>query len=299
MENWLWTIIILLIVIILALFIKIYLLKKAAREIETAFAERFITDTNTLIDISSRDKNMRKLAASINVQLRKLRRERHRFQQGDLELKDAITNISHDLRTPLTAICGYLDLLAAEEKSEAANAYLDVISSRVEVLKQLTEELFRYTVVTSTLTAGEQEEVAINSVLEESISAYYAALKGCQIVPEISLPKQKIMRTLNRSSLSRIFGNVISNAIKYSDGDLQITLTESGEIIFANHASHLNEMEVGRLFDRYYTVEAVGQSTGLGLSIARLLVEQMEGTITASYQNKILSIYIRFSPSYN
>ena len=114
MEFWL-SVVIGILLIILVLSIKIFLVQKSAREIETAFAERLMTDTNTLIDISYQDKTMRKLTERLNIELRKLRKERHRFNRGDLELKEAVTNISHDLRTPLTAISGYLDLLDREE----------------------------------------------------------------------------------------------------------------------------------------------------------------------------------------
>lgn len=124
---------------------------------------------------------MRSLADRINAELRVLRRQQNRFCQGDLELKNAITNISHDLHTPLTAICGYLE----------------------------------------------------------------------------------------------------------------IVLRESGEITFTNHAPELNEIQVGRLFDRFYTVEAARKSTGLGLAISRTLIEKMGGTISAHYQNGKLSICIR------
>lgn len=144
MELRLWAVIGLMIVIIFALLAKIRILQKAAREIENAFAHRLITDTNTLMDISSRDRYMRSLANSINIQLRRLRTQRRRYQQGGAELKDAITNISHDLRTPLTAILGYLDLLEQEETSETAEGYIGVIRDRTEMLIQLTEELFCY-----------------------------------------------------------------------------------------------------------------------------------------------------------
>lgn len=294
MELWLWAIIGALILCIVVLIIKLYLLKKSAQEIEDAFAERLMADTNTLIDISSHDKAMRKLAASINTQLRKLRRDRQRFQQGDLELKEAITNISHDLRTPLAAICGYLDLLAREDMTAEARRYLEVIGERAEVLKQLTEELFRYSIVTSTMKEAFYEEVALNDVLEESLSAYYAALKGCQITPQISIPEEKVRRRLNKNALSRIFGNVLSNAIKYSDGDLIVALSESGEIVFSNHASKLDEVQVGKLFDRFYTVETAKKSTGLGLSIAKMLTEQMKGNMDAQYREGVLSIRICF-----
>ena len=124
---WLWLFISGLILIIILLLIKIHLLRKSAQEIESSFSEKLITDSNTLIDISSNDKYMRHLANEINIQLRKLQAERRKFQKGDLELKNAVTNISHDLRTPLTAIYGYLDLLEQEEKSETVNRYIAVI----------------------------------------------------------------------------------------------------------------------------------------------------------------------------
>ena len=103
---WLWLFISGLILIIILLLIKIHLLRKSAQEIESSFSEKLITDSNTLIDISSNDKYMRHLANEINIQLRKLQAERRKFQKGDLELKNAVTNISHDLRTALTAIYG-------------------------------------------------------------------------------------------------------------------------------------------------------------------------------------------------
>ena len=130
MDILLWAIIGIMAVIIIILVIRIVLLRKSAKEIETAFADRLITDTNTLIDISSSDKYMRSLASSINVQLRRLRDERHRFVQGDAELKNAVTNISHDLRTPLTAIFGYLDLLEKQEKTPETEKYLKIIGER-------------------------------------------------------------------------------------------------------------------------------------------------------------------------
>ena len=100
MEHLLLTIIGILLLIIFALLAKVYFLRKSAQEIAEAFRDRLVADTNTLIDISTRDPYMRKLAAEINVQLRLLRQQRHKYLSGDRELKDAVTNISHDLRTP-------------------------------------------------------------------------------------------------------------------------------------------------------------------------------------------------------
>lgn len=290
MELWLWVVIGILVGIIFILLGKIHMLQKAAKEIEHAFAERLITDTNTLITISSRDRQMCRLANAINIQLRKLRTERHRFQQGDMELKNAVTNISHDLRTPLTAICGYLDLLEQEEKSETVCRYLDVIRDRADMLTELTEELFRYSIIMTTEKDAVKEKVVVNYVLEESIAAFYTALKERNITPKIQIPEKKVSRTLDRSALARVFANLLNNAIRYSDGDLEITLSETGEITFSNMAFGLSEVQVGKLFDRFYTVEAARKSTGLGLAIARTLMEQMNGTIEAKYENSRLTI---------
>lgn len=274
--------------------VKLILMKKAANEIRQEFAEKLENDTNTLILISSRDKDMCRLANDINWQLRELRKEKRRCLQGDLELKNAVTNISHDLRTPLTAICGYLDLLDQTKKSEPAERYIEIIKNRTECLKQLTEELFRYSVIASPDNDTSITPVSINRVLEEGIAAFYAVLRQQNIKPEIHLPETPVVRHLNQASLARIFSNLISNAIKYSDGDLAITLSESGEITFANTAESLTEVQVGKLFDRFYTVEDARKSTGLGLSISKILVEQMNGEIIARYFGNKLSITIRF-----
>ncbi len=281
-------------VIIAVLAVKIHLVHISVEEIIHQLDERLYTDTNTLISLSSRDRYMRRLAVVLNLQLRQLRRERQRLQSGDVELRDAVVNVSHDLRTPLTAIRGYLDLLRREEKSENAERYLSIIENRAEALTRLTEELFRYSIVASGENSLKLECVSLNTALEESLSAYYGALKSAGISPEVSAPDERVVRRLDRAALSRVFGNIISNAVKYSSGDLTISLSSNGEIVFANSAPGLSEIQAGRLFDRFYTVEDGQKSTGLGLSIARALTEQMGGAISAVYSDGILSIHVLF-----
>ena len=273
---------------------KIVLMRKAAREIAEEFFDKLTGDTNTLIAVSSRDRAMRRLAGEINRHLKELRRQRLRFVQGDVELKSAVANISHDLRTPLTAISSYLNLLDKAEKSETVERYLEIIKDRTECLKQLTEELFQYSVITSPNMDTATETVAVNAVLEESILNFYAALQADNITPDIQITEKRIVRTLNRALLSRVFSNLLSNAVKYSDGDLSIVLNDAGEIFFSNNARGLSKVQVERLFDRFYTVESARKSTGLGLSIARTLVEQMGGSISAEYAGGRLSIRVAF-----
>ena len=138
------------------------------------------------------------------------------------------------------------------------------------------------------------EEVSLNQALEESILAHYAAFTGRLIAPEISMPQERVLCRLNRPALLRILENILYNAIKYSDGDLKITLTRQGEMTFSNHARELNEVTAQRLFDRLYTVETGTKSTGIGLSIAKTLTEQMHGEIHTRYTDGKLFICLRF-----
>lgn len=280
-------------VITAALVIKIISLKTAARSIKRQFAEKLETDTNTVISIHSADRDMRELAGSINTQLKKLRAEHNRYVSGDAELKAAITNISHDLRTPLTAICGYLEVMKKEEKSEQLEKYLDIIGGRAELMKQLTEELFRYSVILSSDADADIEELSVNQVLEDCIMGYYAALSEKGITPEIELCEEKVIRKVNKNALARTFNNLMNNALKYSGGDLFISLSAEGEIIFSNTAADLTTVQVERLFDRFYTVQAARNSTGLGLSIARTFIEQMNGSISAELADSRLIIRIK------
>ena len=274
---------------------KIHMLKVSMAEIRAQLADWRKTDTNTLISISSSDRQLRLLAADLNRQLRLLRRQRRQYLDGDKELKDAVTNISHDLRTPLTAICGYLDLLEAEEKSEKVTRCFMAIQNRAEVLKQLTEELFRYSIIMSVQEPVQLEPLCVNDLLEQSLVSFYAALTKSGITPQLDITEKKIIRPLNRTAFLRVLSNILNNAVKYSDGDLNVVLSETGEITFSNTAQNLNDVQVGKLFNRFFSVETARNSTGLGLAIAKTLVEQMHGTITAHYCDGVLSVWLDFS----
>ncbi len=281
-------------IVIILLILKISVMRKSADEIGEGVKAQLKGDTNQLISISTRDKKLCRLATELNTELKQLRDERIRFQNGDMELRESITNISHDLRTPLTAICGYLDLLEKEEKSEQAVRYTSMISNRAKALKKLTEELFRYSTANTDSRKPVFEDISLNSAVESIVGEYYGALVKANITPEIHIPEKPVIRTLDREYLSRILGNIISNAVKYSDGDLNISLNETGEIRFTNTAEKLDSITVTRLFDRFFTVEVARGSTGLGLSIAKLLCQRLGGDISAEYENGKLTVVVRF-----
>ena len=294
MELWCIVLICSLALAALCLLAYLLVLRHSLREAAEELDEKLRTDTNTLISISSSDRAMQSLVTHINRQLQALRRERLRLQTGNDALTVAVTNVSHDLRTPLTAICGYLDLLEQEPQTEAAARYLAVIRERTDAMRALTEELFRYSVLTATADELHTEPVCLNDVLEQSLAGFYGALSARGITPSVQLPEEKVIRPLDAAALRRVFDNILSNAAKYSDGDLAVVLAPDGKVTFSNRASALSRVEAARLFDRFYTVDSARGSTGLGLSIAKLLTEKLHGTISADYENETLRICIAF-----
>ncbi|MBQ7186415.1 MAG: HAMP domain-containing histidine kinase [Ruminococcus sp.] len=284
--------IILLGIVCLLLILKLIVMRRSADEILEQLDMILQNDTNAVIGISSSDAGMRRLAAGLDKRLRALRKEQLRFLNGDRELKEAVTNISHDLRTPLTAVMGYLEVMKRIEKSKELENYLKIIEGRAVAMRQLTEELFRYSVILSEQGLSAPEETHINAVLEDCIMGYYAALTERGITPEIDITETRIIRSLDKAALSRVFGNLMNNALKYSGGDLTVALKEPCVIEFSNTAPSLTNTQVERLFDRFYTVNAARSGTGLGLSIARSFIEQMGGSISASLEGEKLTIRI-------
>lgn len=292
---WMWAAIATLGLAVVILGLKLAALRHGVRILRKEMAERSEQDTNALLTLPCRDRELRKLASCLNEELKKLRYLQLQYQQGDRELKDAVTNISHDLRTPLTAIAGYLELLKGQPLSLDTQRYVQQIQSRTDAMKRLTEELFRYSVVVSE--PLDLHPVNLGRAVEEVLLSFYGAFEQRKMEPKVSLPEQPVIRTLDPSGLNRILGNILSNALKYSAGDLNVSLNCSGTITFQNAALGLDQVTAGRLFHRFYTVESGSLSTGLGLSIAQDLTQRMGGKIGAVFQGENLTIWVSFPQS--
>ena len=279
------------------LILKITILKGSIRQIRREFKERDELNSSAKIGISFRDADLCGLTDDLNKTLEKMRKKYNLYVQGDSEVKQTIGNASHDLRTPLTAIIGYLELAKGKmQAGEDITSYLDIIENRARYMKELTDELFEFSGIIGDNDREElqTEEIEINRVLEDSIIDYYSVLSENGIEPLVEITEEPVVRSLNRHALERIFANLLSNAVKYSQGDLKITLAGSGEIIFENYAPEITEIQVQQLFDRFYTLRTGRNSTGLGLAIARNLVTQLNGTIAAKRIEKNLVIRISF-----
>ena len=279
--------------VVLALGVKVWLLRRGAKALRLDLSQKLREDTNTLLSLPCRDRELRRLAASLNEELRLLRKERLRYQQGDRELKEAVVNVSHDLRTPLTALSGYVELLKGEHLSPAGQRYLSQIEDRAQAMQAMTEELFRYSLAAEE-TALTLEPVDLRAAVEEALLSFYGAFQQKGVVPQLSLPQGPVTRQLDKTALSRVLGNILTNALKYSPGELAVALSPAGVLTFSNPAPGLDPVSAGRLFHRFYTVESSAQSTGLGLSIARELTQRLGGTISAQWESGRLQVELAF-----
>ncbi len=274
--------------------IKYILLKLSLNKLYKDFELIINSDTNNLLTISCNDKNLKEFINKLNKNLKRLRKLELEYNQGNINLKHTITNISHDLRTPLTAIKGYLDILDKKNFTKEQIKYFNIINTKVNDLVNLTEELFNYSKILDKAYLIKKEQVCLNIVLEEVLCSYYDLFKNNNITPKIGITSNKIIKEIDLICFKRIIENIISNLLKYSNKSIYIKLDNTGSITFINKTKKLDKVSVGKIFDRYFTVESSKKSNGIGLSIAKELVILNNGEITAKYINNKLIIKIVF-----
>lgn len=283
-----------LVLIIIFLIYYIISINISIKEIEDNLDIILNNDTNKLITISTNNKRLNKLATTLNTSLRKIRKLEITYKNGNKELQESITNISHDLRTPLTAIKGYIDLIKKEKSKKKIVEYLKIIENKTEDLAILTEQLYDYSKSLDLKDNFKKEKVCINDILEDTILSYYALIKKKNLTPEINITTKRIYRKIDKNMAIRILENIISNTIKYTDEDIKITLLDNGKIIIKNKSHALDNTTVNKIFNRYYTVESGSNTSGIGLSIAKQLVNINGGKITAKYSQGCLIVELEF-----
>lgn len=272
--------------------IRLAVFRKSLKEIEDSFVTAVKGDTNAKVSLSSNDRTLKNFADTINGELAELRQKELTYLKGDKEIKGAIANVSHDLRTPLTAICGYLDLIKDENDPEKIRRYLDIVRDRTLALRGLTEELFGYTLACDNAAEKDVRTLSVGAVLEETLLGFYEALSNRGITPDLHFSDGVFECIADKNTLVRIFENIIGNAVKHSEGDFAVALNDDGSIEFSNKAPSLDPVSVGRLFDRFFTVESGRTSTGLGLSIAKTLTQSLGGDISASLTDGVLTVKV-------
>ena len=281
--------------------IKIVLLRRGFDELTENIEDQVSGKTQIPVTLTTSDPHARHTAEILNRELKNLGRERNAYLDGNRKVAEAVTGISHDIRTPLTAINSYLDLMADEKDEDLKAQYLERIKSRTLSLSDLADELFKYSTSTDPERYPVQTEniasepIDICRVLEECMLSFYAGFKKRGIEPDIEIPDEPVFVLCDKKSANRIFENIIGNAIKYANNDLKVKLDPKGQVIFSNPAPDLTPVSAAKLFDRYFTVNEGHASTGLGFSIAKELITRNNGTIEADLKDGILMITVSFN----
>ena len=213
-------------------------------------------------------------------------------------MKETITNISHDIRTPLTSLSGYFQLLCQCDTASEEENYSKIIKQQIIILEEMLEELFTYAKLSNESYEMPLTQCHTNKILRDAIFGFYYDFKKANILPEISIPEKPIYIVSNEMALKRVFQNVLRNVMEHGKKYVGVTLRRNNgevEIIFSNDIANDAEIDTSRIFDRFYKADVARttSSTGLGLAIAKELLNKMNGSISATVSNNRFEIMIR------
>lgn len=247
------------------------------------------------------NKNIENLIVEINTLIDDKRKMENIYKEKDMELREAIANMSHDLRTPLTSIMGYVYLLNDDKLDEdERKEYLKIIEKRSAVLNDLITNFYGLSRIQADQYEIKFEPVNLELVLGEIIVAFYETLDYKFGEPEINIEEGLSPVSGDKQALNRIFTNLIENIIKHGEGEVKISLKKKKKYIvmeFSNKAEDLESKDVNRIFEKFFTKDRMrtGQNTGLGLAIVKLLVEKQGQKIYAKKVGDRLVINIIWS----
>lgn len=258
------------------------------------------TEINRSLKYFSHDKNFENLLILINDYLEEAQRNKIKYIRREREIRKEIENISHDLRTPLTSILGYIELLndkniTDEEKDE----YLAIIKRRSYGLYKLVEVFYDLSRLEANEYKFNMEKIDVNKELREQILLFYNDFENKNIDVEINLLNEEVFIEADKTALERVFTNLFQNSVKYCKGELKVSLEkikDKVKITLINSSDELTESDVERLFDRFYIKDTArsSSSSGLGLTITKLLIEKMNGEIKAEIVNGDLIFTINY-----
>lgn len=271
-------------------------IKKELKNILNQLKNYNIRKTEKKIDITLLDKDIEKLTIEINNLIDLHALSNIEKKSAERELKQAIANISHDLRTPLTSILGYIQLIEKPEVTdEERKEYLAIAKDRAKRLQILLNDFFELSVIESVDHSLKLGKLGLNSIVEEIVINLYDKFNEQQIVPSIKIPQEQMNIIGDESAIKRVIENLVINAIRYSDGNVSITLERNNtkiNLTISNDVKDITEKDVELFFNRFYTADQTrsGKGTGLGLSIAKALMDKMNGKLSAELKDSWLYV---------
>ncbi len=240
------------------------------------------------------------LSDRLNDLLELRRKEKRYYQEKETLIADTYTNLSHDIRTPLTSLDGYFQLMEACENVEEQRRYLNIIHERIHSLNEMLEELFMFTKLKNESYRLELTSCCINRILKETVFSYYDDWVRREIQPDIQITEEQLYIDGNKQGLSRIIQNVIKNGLDHGEKKIRIVLKREQNravLRISNQVIASEQIDIEHVFDRFYKADAARSktSTGLGLSIAREFVRRMNGEIGAKIEENEFIVEMSFN----
>ncbi|SFR81646.1 sensor histidine kinase [Anaeromicropila populeti] len=282
--------------IIVILVVYINVLKLQIRRISFQLEKRLREQTRQPVSLELIHSELNQLVVNMNKCLEAEEVFRLRGIREEKQFKELIANISHDLRTPLTAIKGYQQLLEQESLSEGQQRKLKIARKHTEELGQLIEHFFEYSYLINAEPDIHLEKINLTKLVTECLLAVVNTLEERQLSLSFNDSKQ-VFVTGDKEMVLRIVQNLIRNAMQHSDGQIEISIMADRDVTlsFRNPVRQSVSIDVTRIFDRFYTGDkSRSGSTGLGLSIVRHLAEQLGGSVQAGMSNEVLEIQVIF-----
>lgn len=293
-------IIIILIIAVAGLITLYFRLSREVKNISGQLREHNKGKTNSKILLAFSNKALEDLAQSMNRSLEEKQRVEVEYKRMDKELRQAIANMSHDLRTPLTSIMGYMQLIEDDNtKAEDKKQYLDIVKRRAATLQGLIESFYDMSRLEAKEYKLELKPINLNSIMCDMIASFYNDFINRQVEPTIEIEENNPMIIGDESAVRRVMSNLIQNMLRYGNKYIHISLRQEGNTIlsiFENDAQGLTDDDVPHLFERFFTADRTrsGKSTGLGLAITKQLVEQMGHGIRAELADGRLRLIIEW-----
>ena len=293
-------IIILLLIVIAVLTVRQYTLERGLRQAAVQMRAQMANETSTRLALPCPSAGAEELLACLNELLELRQAERAGYRRKEQELRRQIANVSHDLRTPLTSILGYLQLLEQENlPPEKRQEYFQVIEGRARTLQTFIASFYDLSRIEGGELPLEREKVDLGRALSDQLAAAYQQIEEAGLEMEVELAPDLPAVWADSGAVTRIFSNLLTNALRHGTDTLSVKLYRMGGYVvsaFSNSAPDMTAEDAAHVFERFYTADKMrtGQSTGLGLAIVKALAQRMGHDASARWADGVFTIEVRW-----
>lgn len=276
-------------------------MKRQLRKIKEELKETTDKSYNRQVRVDLFDKDLTAMTTQLNKNLDYQKQLKLETEKAEKSIRRSVSDIAHDLRTPLTVMKGNLQMLRMEETlSEKGIQYVDACVQKADEMREMADDFFQLSLLESDLEAVERKRVDMTEALLQFLATQEAVIRTKGLEPDVVFPQKSIFALADENLLGRMFGNLLNNVLRHAKGDtFQIRLEELDAecvITFSNMVDAPETLNVEALFERTYRGEKArtGNGAGLGLYIVKLLAEKQKGSVKARLQENILEISVIF-----